>query len=298
VTSTKLTTAARGVGEVLAELFLSREMNDTHWASVSKAAGLDDQRVQSIIVPRSGKPPQVRRGTLLKIAATLELDQEERSRLSTAAGHESDWLAATVATLIHEKKMSMRRAVLLLTGPTDPYGLHFHKRLGGVSTRSGVVFGWHDVVVRLTTPKDVSVLEYTDALFRSDSLRTLETILLRDDLPMYVDSDFPTDETLVRDYRWATIFVQALGDAKKPEFVDVFREVANWEPYRGCIHLLTAAVAVGQFDSVIEVLASNLDQLKNYVRAAQAHARDQEKEAHTVTYIAEKWRQRTAGGRF
>jgi hypothetical protein len=273
-------------------------MTRQDWAVVSKEAGLDDQRVQGIIAPRSGKPPLVRRATLLKISAAMGLDDEERTKLAKAAGHESDWLAATVATLVHEPKVSMRRAVLLLTGPTDPYGLHFHKRLGGVSTRSGIVFGWHDVVVRLTTPEGVNVLDYTDLLFKAESLRTLETILLRDDLPMYVDSDFVADETLVGDYRWATIFIQALGDSKKPEFVDVFREVANERPFRGCIHLLTAAVAVGQFDSVVEVLASNLDQLKNYVRAAQARAREQKKEAHTVTYIAEKWRQRTSGGSF
>jgi len=273
-------------------------MSNSHWASVSKSAGLDDQRVQSIIAPRSGKPPLVRRGTLLKIAAALDLSQEERSELATAAGHKGNWLAATVAAQVHEEKISMRRAVLLLTGPTDPYGLHFHRRLGGAAARSGIVFGWHDVVVRLTTPENVSVLEYADDLFKAEALRTLETILLRDDLPMYVDSDFVADDTLVRDYRLATIFVQALGDRKKPEFVDIFREVAGWQEYKGCIHLLTAAVAVGQFDSVIEVLASNVDQLKNYVRAAQAHGRGQGKEAHTVTYIAEKWRQRTSGGSF
>ncbi len=273
-------------------------MDGSDWASVSKEAGLDDQRVQSIIEPRSGKPPQVRRGTLLKVAAALDLSGEERSELSQATGHESNWLAATVAARIHEEKISMRRAVLLLTGPTDPYGLHFHKRLGGVAMRSGIVFGWHDVVVRLTTPENVSVLEYADDLFKAEALRTLETILLRDDLPMYVDRDFVVDETLVRDYRLATIFIQALGDRKKPEFVDVFREVAGWKECRGSIHLLTAAVAVGQFDSVVEVLASNVEQLKNYVRKAQRHGRDQGKEAHTVTYIAEKWRQRTSGGSF
>lgn len=131
-----------------------------------------------------------------------------------------------------------------------------------------MVFGWHDVVVRLTTPENVSVLEYVDDLFTAKSLRTIETILLRDDLPMYVDRTFVADDTLTRDYRLATIFVQALGDCKKPEFIDIFREVAGWEEFRGCIHLLTAAVAVGQFDSVVEVLASNVDQLKSYVRRA------------------------------
>lgn len=286
------------IGEVLSESIRKRGMERVHWAQISKEAGLDDQRIQSIITPRSGKPPQVRRGTLLKLAAALDLDQEERGKLARAAGQEREWLAATAATLLREPKVSMRRAVLLLTGPTDPYRLHFHTRQGGVSTRCGVVFGWHDVVVRLTTPKKVNVLDYADDLFKADSLRTLETILLRDDLPMYVDSDFVADDTLVRDYRLATIFIQALGDSKKPEFIDVFREVAAEKPFRGSIHLLTAAVAVGQFDSVVEVLAANLEQLKNYVRAAQACAREQGKEAHTVTYIAEKWRQRTSGGSF
>jgi hypothetical protein len=273
-------------------------MEDLHWAAVSKDAGLDDQRVQSIIRPRNGKSPQVRRGTLLKIAAALDLSEEERRELARASGQKADWLAATVAARVHEEKISMRRAVLLLTGPTDPYGLHFHKRQGGVAARSGIVFGWHDVVVRLTTPEGVSVFDYVDDLFKAEALRTIETILLRDDLPMYVDGDFSGDETLVRDYRLATIFVQALGNRKKPEFIDVFREVAGWKEFRGCIHLLTAAVAVGQFDSVVEVLASNVIQLKKYVRTAQAESRERRKEAHTVTYIAEQWRQRDSGGRF
>lgn len=290
--------ASRDVGEVLAECLRKRDLSKAHWGLVSKHAGLDDGRIRGIIEPRSGKAPNVRRGTLLKISAALDLDEVERTELTRAAGEEDGWLADTSAEGLQKATISMRRAVLLLAGPTDPHRLHFHRRLNGVATRSGVVFGWHDVVVRLTTPEGVSALDYTDDLFQASSLRTIETILLRDDLPIYVDQDFVADNSLVSDYRWAVIFVQALDDCKKPEFRDIFREVASRPEFKGSIHLLTAAVAVGQFDSVIEVLASNVSRLKSFVRTAQAHGRESEREAHTVTYISEDWRQRSADHRF
>lgn len=285
--------ASQGIGEVLARCFASRGFDPTRWASVSKRAGLDDEAVKRIIKPRGDRAPNVRHGTLLKIAAAMDLDGVERDALASAAGKGEGWLTPVVAKQLELGGISMRRAVLLLTGPRDPHGLHFSQRMGGVAVRSGVVFGWHDVVLRLTTPKGVSVLSYADDLFTADSIRTVETILLRDDhLPMYVDQDFVADKDLVADFRWAVIFVQALGERKTPEFPDIFREVALMDEFKGCIHILTAAVAVGQFDSVVEVLASNVSCLKDYVRKAQDHGRREwGREAHTVTYFADDWRQ-------
>ena len=81
-------------------------------------------------------------------------------------------LKKTKAKRYKEDEISMRRAVLLLTAPTDPHLMPSRAKRRDVSTRSGVVFGPNDVVVRVNTPKDLSVLEYADKLFASKKLRT------------------------------------------------------------------------------------------------------------------------------
>lgn len=191
----------------------------------------------------------------------------------------------------------MRRAVLLLTAPEDPHKLPF--RVRNVATRSGVVFGWHDVAVRITTPEGSSVLDYADRLFEKGSLRTIETIPLRDDLPAYVDQHFSSKDLNAGDYFWAVIFVQALGTPpEKIEIRDTFHYVASRPKFHGGIHLLTAAVAVGRFDTVVEILAANLSLLQHYIRDAQKLSNERGQDVHTVTYFALRWEQKPVAAAF
>jgi hypothetical protein len=286
------------VGELIARYFEEREWGQPKDREVSKYAGLDPEWVKLIIEHRNDPNVTVRRATLLKIAAAMDLTAEERSALESSAGLPNGSLKATQVMKVQHPEISMRRAVLLLTAPTDPHLLPFRVKRRDISTRSGVVFGMHDVVVRVTTPEDLSVLDYADNLFKSKMLRTIETIPLRDDLPIYVDREFNEKGLEVGDYYWAVIFVQALATAKKPEPRDIFHEVASLPKFKGGIHLLTAGVVVGQFDTVIEVLAANLSRLKEYVRAAQQRANEAEREVHTVTYFAQNWLQRPVDGAF
>jgi hypothetical protein len=230
----------------------------------------------------------------------MDLTPQEREDLERAAGEPPGSLRLTKAERLQPQadKISMRRAVLLLTAPTDPHELPFRSKRPRVATRSGVVFGWHDVVVRITTPEDESVLDYADHLFKSGKLRTIETIPLRDDLPVYVDQGFNPDGLHADDYYWAVIFVQALGTPKKGEFRDSFHDVALRPEFKGGIHLLTAAIAVGQFDTVVEILAANLTKLQDYVRDAQKLSNERGREVHTVTYFALRWIQRPLNGAF
>jgi hypothetical protein len=232
------------------------------------------------------------RGTLLKIAAAMGLKPSEREELERAVEYVPGSLRETRAERLESDKISMRRGVLLLTAPTDPHLLPLDSTLLDIATRTGVVFGWHDVVVRITTPEDRSVLDYADDLFESGALRTVETIPLRDDLPIYVDREFSFEGLRTGDYYWAVIFIQALGTPTKLELRDMFYEAASKPEFQGGIHLLTAAVAVGRFDTVAEVLAANLLQLQAYVRGAQQLCSDEGQEVHTVTYFALRWQQR------
>jgi hypothetical protein len=289
------------VGSLIAEYFERRDWEPHQYLVVSKRAGLARQWVERTINSR-GEKRKVSRGTLLKVAAAMDLNTSERTALENAIGKPGS-LRKTEAELLEEDELSMRRAVMLLTAPTDPHLLPFRARRGEVAIRSGVVFGWHDVVVRITTPEGVSVLDYSDRLFKSKSLRstalrTTETILLRDDLPVFVDRSFTEEGLHADDYHWAVIFVQALGTPEDPEFRDIFHEVASRIDFQGGIHLLTAAIAVGQFDTVVEVLAANLSCLQRYVRAAQERSNELGREVHTVTYFAENWQQRPKDGSF
>jgi hypothetical protein len=235
------------------------------------------------------------RGTLLKIADGLRLGAEQREALELASGHRDDhagFLNETHAEEYEESSISMRRGILLITGPEDPSTLPYSTvkkaRNWRVAARSGVVFGPYDVLVRVTTSEDMSVLDYSQFLFQNyDVLRTVETIPLRDDMPIYLDKTFSNEHLGDTDYVWATIFIQALGGTRSIEFPDIFYEVAEKEEFWGGVHLLTGAITVGQFDSVVEILACNLDILQTYVRAAQSHAWKQHKrEVHTITYFA------------
>lgn len=281
------------VGECIARCFEERGWDQPKYAELSKNAGLDDQWAERTIEAGNGKgkPRRARRGSLLKIAAAMDLTAAERSELESSAGLPEKSLKATKAMRIKQGKISMRRAVLLLTAPTDPHRLPLQLKVKDVARRSGVVFGPHDVVVRVKTPPKVSVLEYADRLFASKRLRTLETIPIRDDLPMYVDGEFSKSELHDDDYYWAIIFIEALTAKTKPEPRDIFYEVAFRPEFKGGIHLLTAGVVVGQFDTVVEILAANLGHLQKYVRAAQESASQVGRDVHTVTYFAQRWSQ-------
>jgi hypothetical protein len=289
--------AEGGLGTLIARYFAERGWGEREYNSVSKSAGLDDQWVKRT-VQRRGPTGNAKRGSLLKLAAALDLSHEKRVELASAAGLPEDSLRLTMAEKIVEPSISMRRAVILLTAPTDPHLSPFRVKLPGVAIRTGVVFGWHDVVTRVTTPDDVSVLDYADRLFKGGKLRTVETIPLRDDLPTYVDREFDKEGLDAGDYFWAVIFVQALGTPKKPEFRDIFLDVSRRSDFKGSIHLLTAGVAVGQFDTVIEVLAANLSRLQKYVRDSQMLAQEKHREVHTVTYFAPRWTQQPPNGEF
>lgn len=282
--------ARPSVGDCLAHYFEAREWGDkAKYRELSRNAGLARQWVERTIEARDGR--KSRRASLLKISAALELDDEERRVLQGAAGLPKGSLKATQAEKVEEGEISMRRAVLLLTAPTDPHLLPLRVKRRDIATRSGVVFGPHDVVVRINTPADLTVLEYADKLFSSKMLRTLETIPIRDDLPIYVDREFSQSELQDGDYYWAIIFIEALTTEKTPEPRDIFYDAALLPEFKGGIHLLTAGVVVGQFDTVVEVLAANLSHLQKYVRAAQEMANDHSRGVHTVTYFARRWSQ-------
>ena len=97
-------------------------------------------------------------------------------------------------------------------------------------------------------------------------------------------------------YYWAVIFIEALTTTKTPEPRDIFQKVALRPEFKGGIHLLTAGVVVGQFDTVVEVLAANLSHLQKYVRAAQESANDADRDVHTITYFARRWSQTPESG--
>lgn len=284
------------VGALLERYFSARGVTERpQYRLISKWAGLDRLWAERNI-PTVRK---VKRGTLLKISAALDLTADERTDLAEAAGLPAGSLRKTEAEQLVEPSMSMRRAVILLTAPTDPRRSPFKVKLPGTVIRSGVVFGWHDVVTRVTTAPGDSVLDYAERLFNGGKLRSVETIPLRDDLPIYVDREFSSKGLHDDDYFWAVIFAQALSTPAKPEIRKVFRDVSQYERFRGGIHLLTAGVAVGQFDTMVEVLAANLPSLQEYVREAQGAAREKGREVHTVTYVAPRWAQRPeAGGAF
>lgn len=256
---------------------------------LSERAGLGDQGIEHIV---DKQEVQASRGTLLKIAAAMALKPPEREELERAVGYLPGSLRETKAERLEWDRISMRRGVLLLTAPTDPHLLPLDSMQQDVATRTGVVFGWHDVVVRITTPQDRSVLDYADDLFESGALRTVETIPLRDDLPIYLDREFSFEGLETGDYYWAVIFIQALGTPTKLEVRDIFYDTSSQPQLQGGIHLLTAAVAVGGFDTVVEVLASNLLQLQAYVRDSQKLCSDNGQEIHTVTYFALQWQQK------
>ena len=115
---------------------------------------------------------------------------------------------------------------------------------------------------------------------------------------MYLDHEFRQGGLEANDYYWAVIFVQALSTPKKPEFREIFHSVSKRSDFKGSIHLLTAGVAVGQFDTVVEVLAANLPRLQKYVRDSQRLATDEGRQVHTVTYFAPAWQQQPDDGRF
>jgi transcriptional regulator with XRE-family HTH domain len=259
-------------------------------AALCEQAGLNRTQLTKI---RNGTNPY--RGTLFKLAEALRLDADQRATLERLSGHAETnpgFLADTHAEPIRETRLTMRRAILLLTAADDPAELPYTlrnrmvRRGRRVSVRSGVVFGAHDAVVRVTTPDRMSVLEFSDTLFDEYPLRTVETILLRDDKEMFLDTTFTNQHLGVDDYHWATIFIQALSGKRKPEFPRLFAEVAEREKFWGGIHLLTAAVTLGRHDSVAEVLAGSLDVLQSYVREAQREAELHKRPAHTVTYFA------------
>lgn len=288
-------TAKESVGELVARAFEVRDLGAPDYKLVSERAGLNDQWAERTIDARPGAKSH--RGSLLKFAAAIELMPHERNALETANGQVEGSLRATEAALVRRKEgISMRRAVILLTAPTDPHRLPL--RMGKAATRSGVVFGWHDVVARVTTPEGVSVLQHSDRLFATGQLRTIETIPLRDDLPAYIDQDFTSAGLAAGDYFWAVIFVQALGTPGKPELQHLFHTVAQRPTFKGNIHLLTAAVAVGQFDAVVEILAAKILNLQEFVREAQKLSSERSQHVHTVTYFAAQWDERPHGGRF
>lgn len=264
------------------------------YADVSERAGLDDQTFEKIVEGETKDPSF---GTLIKIADALGLSQAHRDELEAAAGHEAHagFLRKCEAGLLDgQDGISMRRAVLLLTAYQDPSDLptdvvkrpHIKGTLyARTSTRRGVVFGVHDTVIRATTPVGLSVLDYSQMLFREGQLRTVETIPLRDDMPCYVDTAFSCKHLSRKDYVWANIFVQGLGGDPALEFPKIFQDVERMN-FHGGVHLLTAAITIGQYDSVVEVLAANIDVLQDYVRSCQDSALDQGREAHTVTYVS------------
>jgi hypothetical protein len=283
------------VGELIARAFEKRNLGAPDHKLVSERAGLDDQWVERRIEKRPDA--KVHRGTLLKFAAAIELSDDERSAFEKANGEDKGSLRGTKAEKVClSEGISMRRAVLLLTAPTDPHKLPF--RVGNAATRSGVVFGWHDVVARVTTPEGESVLEHSDRLFATGQLRTIETIPLRDDLPAYIDQDFTSAGLEAADYFWAVIFVQALGTPGKPELQHLFHTLAMRPTFRGNIHLLTAAVAVGQFDAIVEILAAKIANLQSFVREAQELSRERSQHIHTVTYFAAQWDEKSSDGGF
>lgn len=284
--------ASQTVAGLLRTYLAAKKLRTTHYRQFSARIGLDPKSIENILKGESHPT----RGTLLKIADGLRLDEAERKELARASGHDAQhagFLRKTQAEQYQETAISMRRGVLLLTAPEDPSRLPYSAIRKGttwerVVARSGVVFGPYDAVVRVTTPEGVSVLDYSQFLFQKhDLLRTVETIPLRDDMPIYIDKTFSDEHLGDSDYIRATIFIQALGGERSVEFPEIFHEVAEKEDFWGGVHLLTAAITVGQFDSVAEILASNLDILQSYVREAQLHAwKMYEREAHTITYFA------------
>ncbi len=284
------------LGELIADCFARHGFAERDYGPLSTYAGLGDQWVSKTI---KRKASTARRGTLLKIAAALDLSPQERAEMEQVAGLPRNSLRATKAEEVCERDgISMRRAIILLTAPTDPHLSPLRVKMPGVALRTGVIFGWHDVVTRVTTPDNATVFDYAERLFNGKKLRSIETIPIRDDLPTFIDREF--DERGLEDsddYWWAVIFVQTLGTPTKPEIRNIFHQVSQGSEFKGGIHLLTAAVAVGQFDTVIEVLAGNLGRLQKYVRVAQSLAKEAGWDVHTVTYFSQHW-QRVSEGCF
>ncbi|HEX8053548.1 MAG TPA: helix-turn-helix transcriptional regulator [Thermoleophilaceae bacterium] len=278
---------------------------------MSRRGGLDDQAIERIL---SGKTKRPSRAKLLRIVETLRLEQHERNALEAASHHSEThpgFLTVTRAERVpapgqepalgpgrvREGPMWMQRGVILLTAFGDPSDLikEYTKKSGpwgNVAWRSGVVFGPYDVVVRATTPKGKSVMDFAEQLFEDGEdpderwmVRTIETIPLRDDMPFYLDPA-PSHDHLTPNCVWATIFIQALGGERQPEFPQLFYERANQPDFWGGVHFLTGAVTIGQYDSVVEIIAGNVNILKEYVRAAQKHAatKPYDRHAHTITY--------------
>lgn len=279
---------------LLASFFEARRWNRDYHASISEAAGLDGQRIRRLL---EQPPSTIARGRLLRIAAAMDLTDVERSRLEPAAGLPAGSLRATSAQPLQEAKASMRRAVILVTAPRNPERL-IRSRLRSSAIRTGVVFGWHDVAIRITTPRNQSVLDFSDRLAESQALRRIETIVLRDDRTCYVDRDFDSAGLREDDYFWAIILVVPLSTPPRPRagFVEAFVSAAR--AFRGGVHLLTAAEGVGRFDTVAEVLVAKPALLREYVRLAQQFSMESGRALHTVTYLATKWRQQPTTGPF
>lgn len=281
------------VGSVLERLFKQKNWSSADYTPISRRAGLADQHIKRIIAGENENPSCA---TLLKIADAMRLNPQQRAKLEAASGYvgSEGFLKETKAEDCQQEKISMRRAVLLLTAFHDPVTVvqkavesqETRERFGSVAARWGVVFGEHDVVTRITTARDISVLDFSQMLFSGGELRTIETVLLRDDLPIYVDKTFSNEHLTKHDYDvWATIFVQGLGGDPDVEFPKVFHDVQK-NDFHGGVHLLTAAVTVGQYDSMIEIIAANVDLLQKYVRACQDSAMNEGRQAHTVTYFS------------
>ena len=295
------------VGRLLRQYLAKRGIGPKYYGSLSRRAGLSPGHVAKIV---SGSTrPEL--GTLLKIADAERFTDDERAALEMASGGAlppgslKKTLATRYPSVEEEREMnngkrprlrfSERRAFLLLTGPRDPSRVprtlaKTHDSYADVAWRAGVVFGPYDAIVRVTTPEGVSVLDYAEDLYRlgEDEVRTVETIPLRDGMPaIYLDKQFSTQHLKKRGYRWATIFLQDLGGERSREYTEIFYEVSEDREFRGALHLLTAAVTVSQYDSVVEVLVANLDVLQKYVRDAQRHAWEEYgRRVHTITYFA------------
>jgi hypothetical protein len=264
------------------------------YRQLSTQAGLDDQIIEKILGGAIKKPHRV---TLVKIADVLRLGDVERATIERLSGHTQKGFLKECRAIeeAHDGSeppaMSMRRAVLFITAPEDPLDMIYNSRRwknwSKIALRAGSVFGVYDIAVRVTTPPGTTVFQYGDDLFREGSIRTIETIPLRDDMPIYLDKAFSNEHLKETDYHWAMICLQALGGERDIEFPQIFFEVAEQKMFWGGVHLLTAATAVGQYDSVVEVLVSNLEILKKYVRKAQNVAKEKySRDLHMISYVA------------
>jgi uncharacterized protein with GYD domain len=277
----------RMVGGLLLEFLTAHGIEGYQYKQLGERAGLDRTRVARIVA-ETDRNVKHDRSTLIRLADAIQLTDDERERLEAVAGYPNSpgFLRRTEPVRHQESGMSLRRGILLLTAPTDPSRLPASvARSERASVRSGVVFGPHDVVVRVTAREGSNIFAFADALFSKGPVRTMQTIPLRDDMPIYLDKDLNAE--YYSHYILATIFVEALGGPRKPEFPELLYEVAMSGSFAGGLRLLTAAVTVGQYDSVVEVLAANREILQRFVREAQAYAlKERGREAHMITYFA------------